>query len=115
MSSDTSLLNRNHSADFCIDPADLNVADFVAPAPSNKQISILPAIDLNDGTIAFALPSGWTRYFHPEPAAVAAALRQAIKPAQWNPYLEVLTITIASEENRSGEAAHFSLTALRTQ
>lgn len=120
MSSDTSVLPQRDSAelsgdsprDHCIDPADLNVPERSTPAASTKQISVLPAVNLYNGTVGFALPRGWVEYFHPEPWRIDDALAQAVKPAQWSPYLEVLTITIASNENRTGEPVHFSLLPL---
>ncbi|WP_051299347.1 hypothetical protein [Arthrobacter castelli] len=135
MSSETSVLPHRDSADYCIDPADLNPAERSTPvprptptssapsAPSGasatppapapaKQIGVLPAVNLYNGTVGFALPRGWAEYFHPEPWRIEGALRQAVKPAQWSPYLEVLTITVASAENRTGEPVHFSLVPL---
>lgn len=120
MSSETSVLPQRDSAkpsggstsDYCIDPADLNVPEHSAPSASTKRISVLPAVNLYNGTVGFALPRGWVEYFHPEPWRIEEALRQAVKPAQWSPYLEVLTITVASNENRAGDPVHFSLLPL---
>lgn len=112
MSSDTSVLSPETCADYCIDPADLNVPEPTLPPQATKRISVLPAIDLLNGTIGFAVPRGWEEHFHPEPWRIEDALRQAIRPAQWSPYLEVLTITVASHENRAGEPVHFTLIPL---
>lgn len=120
MSSETSVLSQpapaevSHggAANDCIDPADLNVPQPSAPPAPVKRISVLPAVNLYNGTISFALPRGWADYFHAEPWRIEEALREAIKPAQWNPYLEVLTVTIASNETRTGEQVHFSLLPL---
>ncbi|UIK89178.1 hypothetical protein [Arthrobacter polaris] len=72
-------------------------------------IPVLPAVDVNLGTVTFHTPSGHHAYWSAEPTQLVQALTQAVRPAQWIPEIGTLVITVAQTGIRSGRGLGFKL------
>lgn len=87
----------------------------VAPAQRAKAsnnpngIPVLPAVDVNLGTVAFFTPAGHRAYFYADPARLVGALTAAVRPARWIPELGTLVVTVAQTGSRAGRGLGFKL------
>ena len=72
-------------------------------------IPVLPAVDVNLGTVAFLSPFGHQLFWSGEPAELVAALSQAVRPAQWIRESDTLVVTVAQTGERSGRRLGFRL------
>lgn len=80
-------------------------------ATQPASIPVLPAVDLNLGTVTFQTPNGHRIYWTPEPAQLVRALSEAVRPAQWIPAIGTLVITVAQTGIRAGRGRGFRLSA----
>jgi len=76
-----------------------------------QGIPVLPAVDVNYGTVAFFTPSGHHNYWSAEPDLLVDALSQAVRPAQWIPEIATLVVTVAQTGVRTGRRLGFRLAA----
>lgn len=83
-----------------------------APAAKHHGIPVLPAVDANLGTVVFAAPGGWQRYWTPDPRRLVDALSQAVSAARWLPESRTLVVMVAATGQRQGRGLGFLLTAL---
>ena len=79
------------------------------PRPRPAGIPVLPAVDVNLGTVAFLSPFGHQLFWSGEPAELVAALSQAVRPAQWIRESDTLVVTVAQTGERSGRRLGFRL------
>lgn len=91
---------------------------FTSVAPATRRniarptsIPVLPAVDLNLGSVSFATPGGYHQYWSGEPVELLEALTQAVRPAQWIPEIATLVVTVAQTGVRAGRRIGFGLTA----
>ncbi|GAA4657272.1 hypothetical protein [Arthrobacter cryoconiti] len=75
------------------------------------SVPVLPAVDVNLGTVSFFSPTGQLLFFSAEPADLVSALTQAVRPAQWIPEVSTLVITVAQTGVRAGLRLGFRLSA----
>ncbi|MGA7206558.1 MAG: hypothetical protein WBX27_18240 [Specibacter sp.] len=80
-----------------------------AAKPPVSGIPVLPAVDVNLGTVSFFTPTGHHSYFCPEPARLVESLAQAVRPARWIPEIGTLVVTVAQTGARSGRGLGFKL------
>lgn len=71
-----------------------------SPHAAPRRIGVQPVIDPDSGPVAFRVPRGSETRWTPEPARIQAALRRAVRPAQWDPAAESLTIIVAEQGDR---------------
>ena len=83
----------------------------VRPAVPARGISVLPAVDVNLGTVTFLTPGGHHAYWSPEPSQLVSALAQAVRPARWIPGIGTLVVTVAQTGVRAGRGVGFRLEA----
>ncbi|MFQ4147610.1 hypothetical protein AAGW05_02760 [Arthrobacter sp. LAPM80] len=89
----------------------------VAPAKSLQAgalarpsgIPVLPAVDLNLGTVTFVTPAGHHAYWSAEAEQLVQALTQAVRPARWIPGIGTLVVTVAQTGVRAGRGVGFRL------
>lgn len=74
-------------------------------------IPVLPAVDVNLGSVTFVTPGGHRLYWTAEPAELVNALTQAVRPAQWIPEIGTLVVTVAQTGVRTGRRLGFRLAA----
>jgi hypothetical protein len=90
----------------------------ISAAPATQSpvkhhgIPVLPAVDANLGTVVFAAPGGWQRYWTPDPGQLVDALSKAVSSARWLPESRTLVVTVAANGVRQGRGLGFLLTAL---
>lgn len=73
-------------------------------------IPVLPAVDINLGTVSFVTPHGHRTLWSSEPAQLVDALGQAVCPPRWIPELGTLVVTVAQTGVRTGRGLGFRLT-----
>ncbi|MHA7306927.1 hypothetical protein ACX80E_17115 [Arthrobacter sp. TMN-49] len=73
------------------------------------SIPVLPAVDVNLGTVTFCTPAGHFAYFCQDPARLVGALAAAVRPAHWIPELGTLVVTVAQTGSRAGRRLGFRL------
>lgn len=78
-------------------------------APRPNGVPVLPAVDLNLGTVAFHTPNGYRQHWSSEPQALVNALGQAVCPPQWIPEIATLIVTVAQTGVRGGRRLGFRL------
>ncbi|WP_146238819.1 hypothetical protein [Arthrobacter livingstonensis] len=76
-----------------------------------EGIPVLPAVDVNLGSVTFFTPSGHHLYWSAEPAELVNSLAQAVRPAQWIPEIGTLVVTVAQTGLRAGRRLGFRLAA----
>ena len=76
-----------------------------------EGIPVLPAVDVNLGTVTFFTPGGHHQYWSAEPAELVNALAQAVRAAQWIPEIGTLVVTVAQTGVRAGRRLGFRLAA----
>ncbi|NVM93784.1 hypothetical protein G6034_02455 [Arthrobacter sp. AETb3-4] len=76
-----------------------------------QGIPVLPAVDINYGTVTFFTPSGHHSHWSAEPGLLVDALAQAVRSPQWIPEIGTLVITVAETGVRSGRRLGFKLQA----
>ena len=88
-----------------------NPSHHVQPTTRPRQagIPVLPAVDINLGTVTFASPFGHQECWSGEPAELVEALSQAVRPAQWIREIKTLEVTVAQTGERSGRRLGFRL------
>ena len=74
-------------------------------------IPVLPAVDVNLGTVSFFTPSGHKLFWSGDASGLVEALTQAVRPAQWIPEIGTLVVTVAQTGVRSGRRLGFRLSA----
>lgn len=84
------------------------------PTPQSSRqrpagIPVLPAVDVNLGTVTFFTPNGHQLFWSGEPAELVTALTQAVRPAQWIPEIGTLVVTVAETGVRAGRRLGFRL------
>ncbi|POH60205.1 hypothetical protein [Arthrobacter glacialis] len=72
-------------------------------------IPVLPAVDVNLGTVTFFTPTGHRAYFSADPALLVDALAAAVRPAHWIAELGTLVVTVAQTGSRAGRRLGFKL------
>lgn len=77
------------------------------PRPSG--FPVLPAVDLNLGTVAFHTPNGYRQFWSAEPEALVNALGQSVCSPQWIPEIATLVVTVAQTGVRTGRRLGFRL------
>ncbi len=83
-----------------------------APVSAQKQgVPVLPAVDVNLGTVTFLTPYGHQAYYSEEPSQLISALTQAVVPARWIPEIGTLVVTVAQTGVRAGRRVGFRLSA----
>lgn len=80
-----------------------------ASATTNPGIPVLPAVDVNLGSVRFLTPSGHHAYWSAEASELVAALGQSVRAAQWIPELGTLVVTVAQTGVRTGRRLGFRL------
>jgi len=80
-----------------------------AQSPRPAGIPVLPAVDVNLGTVTFFTPNGHQLFWSGEPGDLVTALSQAVRPAQWIPEIATLVVTVAQTGVRSGRRLGFRL------
>ena len=80
-------------------------------ATNPNGIPVLPAVDVNLGTVTFSPPPGTAPISPPNRALLVDALTQAVRPARWIPELATLVITVAQTGSRAGRGLGFKLEA----
>ncbi|WP_288025049.1 hypothetical protein [Arthrobacter sp.] len=76
-----------------------------------EGIPVLPAVDINLGSVTFFTPGGHRQYWSAEPAELVNALTEAVRPAQWIPEIGTLVVTVAQTGVRAGRRLGFRLAA----
>lgn len=82
-----------------------------SPAATNPGIPVLPAVDVNLGSVTFQTPAGFRAYYSAEPELLVEALGQAVRPARWIPEIGTLVVTVAQTGVRAGRRVGFRLAA----
>ncbi len=70
---------------------------------------VLPAVEVNLGTVAFLHDGEWRSFWVAEPAALLSALANPVQPSRWHPEQSTLTVTVARTGCRAGEERVFPL------
>lgn len=74
-------------------------------------IPVLPAVDVNLGSVTFRTPSGNHAYWSAEASELVTALGQSVRSAQWIPELGTLVVTVAQTGVRAGRRLGFRLSS----
>jgi len=83
------------------------------PAPPAAGVPVLPAVDVNLGSVSFLTPTGHHSYLCPDPALLVDALAAAVRPARWVAGIGTLVVTVAQTGTRAGRGLGFRLEAYR--
>lgn len=81
-----------------------------ASSPVPAPVTVMPALDINLGTVQFPVHGDWHRYWYHEPRALELALSRAVRPPRWDPSTEILTVNVAATGNTSGNRLRFAFT-----
>lgn len=83
-----------------------------AAVSAQKQgVPVLPAVDVNLGSVTFLTPYGHQAYYSEEADQLVSALSQAVVPARWIPEIGTLVVTVAQTNVRTGRRVGFRLSA----
>ncbi|MGG5171768.1 hypothetical protein ACQR35_06260 [Pseudarthrobacter sp. J1738] len=89
----------------------LKYDDAADTASQPTTVPVLPAVDLNLGTVTIWRSSGSQRYWCAEPKELARALNNAVAQPGWDEVNAVLTVRVAAIGHRRGKPLSFTLKA----
>lgn len=74
---------------------------------------VLPAVEVNLGTVAFMADGDWHSFWVAEPAALLSALANSVRASRWDAEQLTLTVAVARSGLRSGHELSFALIPIR--
>lgn len=102
-------VNRSHNA---APGSSSSTSQRVAGSQSTSKpqgVPVLPAVDVNLGTVTFRTPTGFSSYWSADARLLVEALGQAVCPPHWIPELATLVVTVAQTGVRTGRRIGFRL------
>lgn len=79
----------------------------------SAEYRVLPTVEVNLGTVAFALHGQWLSFWVTDPAALLSALANPVGSSRWNPVDATLTVAVAQTGHRAGTDRVFVLSPIR--